>query len=162
MQCLTIENILRHAVATLKQAASPLRNRHFTTHAQAFVSSAHRATARQTIFRQRLQASLLFNTVHARSYWLDLGNTSYRAFALVLYFRIPPIFTTENKQYESSRYIGVSHSMLVGSRPLGGSLKIDKQLNGCTPIFILMKPSWQFRSRQSKWKCSVARLISIS
>ena len=82
------KNILRHAVATLKQAALPLRNRHFTTHAQAFALSAHRAAARQTIFRQRLRASLLFNTVHARSYWLRT---------------------------------------------------LDKPMNSCTPIFILMK-----------------------
>ena len=70
-ECYVLQkNILRHAVATLKQAALPLRNRHFTTHAQAFALSAHRAAARQTIFRQRLQASLLFNTVHARSHCL--------------------------------------------------------------------------------------------
>ena len=57
MQCLTIENILRHAVAALKQAASPPRNRHFIrTHKPSHRHSSCDGKAND--FRQRLQASL--------------------------------------------------------------------------------------------------------
>jgi hypothetical protein len=43
--------------------------------------------------------------------------------ALVLSFRIPPIFIPENKQTGSSPRLGVDYSLLVRERSLGGNLK---------------------------------------
>lgn len=63
-------------------------------------------------------------------------NTTYRAFALVLFREYRQTFSSENKQIESSRLRAWTDLCLLLERPLGGSLRKTGS-NGLTPFSYL-------------------------